>query len=169
MATSIHQPNIQDAEIPDGSTNRIGLVVAEWNRKITLSLENGALDILNKSGLKPENLYQLWVPGSYELISGAQMLLENKAIDGVICLGCVIQGETPHFDFICNAVSNSLAQLTIQYVKPIVFGVLTTLTLEQAKDRSGGKHGNKGEEAALTALKMIQIKNNLVKNRPFQH
>ena len=165
MATALQNNGMINSEIPDGSSFRVGLVVAEWNRDITLNLEKGALEILAKSGIKSENLYHIQVPGSYELISGAQMLLENKVIDTVICLGCVIRGETAHFDFICSAVSQGLASLNIQYIKPIIFGVLTTENLKQAQERAGGSLGNKGEEAALTALKMVHLKSQIVKNK----
>jgi 6,7-dimethyl-8-ribityllumazine synthase len=156
-------PLLEISSVPDGSTFRVGLVIAEWNLEITKSLEKGALSILDKSGLKKENLYQVWVPGSYELIAASQLILENKVVDAVICLGAVIRGETPHFEYICNAVSLSLAQISIKYIKPVIFGVLTTENMEQAKERSGGKYGNKGEDSALTALKMIQLKHDLAK------
>jgi 6,7-dimethyl-8-ribityllumazine synthase len=97
------------------------------------------------------------VPGSYELTLGALNILEAQQTDAVICLGCVIQGETPHFTFICDAVANGIMQLNLTYKKPVIFGVLTTIDQQQAIDRSGGKHGNKGDEAAFTALKMIEL------------
>jgi len=100
------------------------------------------------------------VPGTFELTLGAQLMAE-KEVDAVICLGCVIQGETPHFDYICQGVTQGITQLNMNYNIPIVFGVLTTNTLEQAQDRSGGKHGNKGDEAAITAIKMVQLKRDL--------
>jgi len=165
MSTPLQASPIPIESIPDGSTYRLGLVVAEWNQEITAVLEYGALEILLKSGVKKENLFHLQVPGSYELVSGAQLILENRPVDAVICLGCVIQGETPHFDFICQAVSNGLISLTLKYNKPVIFGVLTTLNLDQAKERSGGKYGNKGEEGALTALKMIKAGHTLLKNK----
>lgn len=112
-------------------------------------------------GALPENILQFTVPGSFELTSGADLLLQNKNLDAVICLGCVIQGETKHFDFICDAVANGITNVSIKYNKPVIFGVLTTDNLQQAKDRSGGVHGNKGEEAAVTAILMADLQNAL--------
>jgi 6,7-dimethyl-8-ribityllumazine synthase len=133
----------------------IGIVVAEWHSEITNALLNGALEALSLAHVKPENIHILKVPGTYELTYGAVKTIDKHKPDAVVCLGCVIQGETRHFDFICNAVANGLMQLNIHYKIPVTFGVLTTGTLEQAQDRSGGKHGNKGFEAGLTALKSI--------------
>lgn len=163
MSTPLNSQEKEMVQIPDGSGSRMGLVVAEWNQEITGKLEEGAIQVLHKSGVKDDSLFHLRVPGSFELVSGAQMILENRGVDGVICLGCVIRGETPHFDYICQAVSNGIMSLTLKYNKPIIFGVLTTENLLQAQDRSGGKYGNKGEEAAITALKMILVKNQLLK------
>lgn len=136
---------------------KFGIVVAQWNAEITGALLSGAVDGLLKHGANEEDIQVIEVPGSYELISGADILLRNNEIDTVICLGCVIQGETRHFDFICDAVANGIANVSIKYNKPVVFGVLTTDNQQQALDRSGGKHGNKGEEAAITAIQMGHI------------
>ncbi len=155
----------EEESLPDGAEASIGLVVSEWNSTITHNLAEGATNLLTKSGVLPKNLHILYVPGSYELIAGAQIILNHKEVGSVICLGCVIRGETSHFDFICQAVSQGLANLTIRYAKPVIFGVLTTENMEQALDRSGGKLGNKGEEAAYTALKMIDIKEKFLNNR----
>jgi 6,7-dimethyl-8-ribityllumazine synthase len=108
-------------------------------------------------GVLEENICSVQVPGSFELSSGADILLSSKMLDAVICLGCVVQGETPHFTFICNAVANGLVNVSIKHNKPVIFGVLTTDNQQQAKDRSGGKHGNKGEEAAVTAIIMANV------------
>ena len=140
---------------------KIGIVVSEWNPEVTEKLFEGACKTLISSGVKKENILKKYVPGSFELILGAQLLGKTKKMDAVICLGCVIQGETRHFDFICEAVANGIMKLNIKYNKPFIFGVLTTDNLQQAKDRSGGKHGNKGVEAAVTAIKMVAFKNNL--------
>lgn len=140
---------------------KVGIVVAEWNTAITSSLLNGAVKFLKDSGVKPDNIFVHHVPGSFELTLGAQWLAEQKKYDAVIALGCVIQGETKHFDFICAAVANGITEVGLKYNKPVVFGVLTTNTLQQAKDRSGGKHGNKGTEAAATALKMALLQRTL--------
>lgn len=148
-------------KIPDAADMKFAIVVAEWNSQVTDNLLKGALDTLLMYGAKQKNLIITHVPGSFELTAGARLFAENKKIDAVICLGCVIQGETRHFDFICNAVSIGLTQLSVQYKKPFIFGVLTTGNLQQALDRAGGKHGNKGEEAAVTAIKMVQLTRDL--------
>ena len=140
--------------IPSAASHNFGIIVASWNLDVTGNLYKGAYDALLKHGTLEENILSLEVAGSFELISAADILLSKKDIDAVICLGCVIQGETKHFDFICNAVANGLANVGLKYTKPVIFGVLTTDNLQQALDRAGGKHGNKGEEAAITAIKM---------------
>ncbi len=143
---------------------KIAIVYADWNEEITSALVFGAKDTLFKHGLKEKNLIVYSVPGSYELPMGAQYLLANNYdIDAVICIGCVIQGETRHFDFICDAVANGIMNVAIKYEKPVVFGVLTTNNYEQAKDRSGGKHGNKGDEAAITAIQMAALRKKMWK------
>lgn len=136
---------------------KFGIVVAQWNAKITGALLTGAVDGLLKHGANEADIQVIEVPGSYELISGADMVLRDEEIDAVICLGCVIQGETRHFDFICDAVATGIANVSIKYNKPVIFGVLTTDNMQQALDRAGGKHGNKGEEAAITAIQMSHI------------
>ena len=147
-------------EIPSGKDYSIGIVVAQWNAEITGALYNGACSALLKNGVLEENIFTVQVPGSFELTSGADILLSSKVLDAVICLGCVIQGETPHFTFICNAVANGLVNVSIKHNKPVIFGVLTTDNQQQAKDRAGGKHGNKGEEAAVTAIMMAEVQAN---------
>lgn len=144
-----------DTNINDISNNKFGIVVSEWNSEITEALFSGAVETLLQNGAKKENIIRKTVPGSYELTLGAQWLARENNIDAVICLGCVIQGETPHFDYICQAVANGITNVAIKYEKPIIFGVLTTLNIQQALDRAGGKHGNKGDEAAATAIKML--------------
>ena len=136
---------------------KFSIVVSQWNAQVTGALLNGAIDGILKNGGLQADIDVIEVPGSYELISGADIVLRNKDIDAVICLGCVIQGETRHFDFICDAVANGISNVAIKYNKPVIFGVLTTDNLEQALDRAGGKHGNKGEEAAITAIQMAHI------------
>lgn len=143
---------------------RVGIIVSEWHSEITEALYDGAFKALIKNGVKEKNIIKKYVPGSFELTLGAQLLADSKKTDAVICLGCVIQGETKHFDFICDAVANGISHLNMKYNKPIVFGILTTDNLRQAQERSGGKHGNKGIEAGITALKMVQLKNELKKN-----
>jgi 6,7-dimethyl-8-ribityllumazine synthase len=148
----------EGAKIPTGEKMRIGIVVSEWNTAITGALLDGAIKTLLTNKVKKDNIIIHYVPGSFELTLGAQFLCEDKKIDAVICLGCVIQGETRHFDFICDAVANGVTNVSLKYNKPVVFGVLTPNTLKQAQERAGGKHGNKGDEAAVTALKMIAFK-----------
>lgn len=140
--------------INDISGSRFGIVVSEWNSEITEALYAGAVETLLQNGASKDNIIKKNVPGSFELTLGAQWLAKEN-IDAVICLGCVIQGETPHFDYICQAVANGITNVGLKYDKPVIFGVLTTLTLQQALDRAGGKHGNKGDEAAATAIKML--------------
>lgn len=137
---------------------KVGIVVSEWNSQITDALFSGAYQTLLKQGIKKENIIKSKVPGSFELTMGAQWLSEKEELDGVITLGCVIQGETPHFDFICSAVAHGITNVSLKYNKPVIFGVLTTNTMQQALDRAGGKYGNKGEEAADTLVKMILLK-----------
>ncbi len=150
--------------IPNGAKGmKFGIVVSEWNTEITEALYQGAINTLMNYGAANKNIIRKNVPGSYELTLGAQYFTEYTKVDVVICLGCVIQGETRHFDFICNAVANGLTNLSIKYNTPIIFGVLTPNTLQQAKDRSGGKHGNKGDEAAITAIKMVALKKEFTK------
>ncbi len=140
--------------LPNAGPFRFGIVVSEWNAEITSALLSGAQEALSKAGALAANIDILTVPGSYELTAGASLFLQQHKTDVVICLGCVIQGETRHFDFICQAVAIGLTELTIKYNKPVVFGVLTTDNSDQAKERAGGKYGNKGFEAGITAVKM---------------
>lgn len=138
-------------------SKRFAIVVAEWNSEITESLYSGALDTLIKHGVAQNQIEKILVPGSFELCLGAQWQAERANIDAVICIGCVVQGDTKHFDFICDAVAHGITQVSLKYNKPVIFGVLTTNTMEQAFDRAGGKHGNKGDEAAITAIKMLCV------------
>jgi 6,7-dimethyl-8-ribityllumazine synthase len=137
------------------SSKKFAIVVAEWNEEITEALYEGAMEGLLNNGVKKTNIIRKNVPGTFELSLGALWMAEKKQIDAVICLGCVIQGETPHFDYICQAVSYGITEASLKTKKPVIFGVLTTLNNKQALERAGGKYGNKGEEAALTALKML--------------
>lgn len=134
---------------------QFGIVVAEWNETITGSLLEAAIETLLEQGTKRSNIKVHYVPGTFELSLGSQFLAQQDTIDAVISLGCVIQGETRHFDFICDAVAQGITSVALKYNKPVIFGVLTTDTMQQALDRAGGKHGNKGEEAAITAVKML--------------
>lgn len=150
-----------DAEkVPSAAEMRFGLVVSEWNSEITSALAEGAVSTLKKHGAADENVLVKYVPGSFELPLGAQFFAEMENVDAVIMIGCVIQGETRHFDYICDGVTQGAVQLNLKYNKPFIFGVLTTNDEQQAKDRAGGKHGNKGDEAAITAIKMVYLKQN---------
>ncbi len=144
-------------QVSDAKDFKFGIVVSQWNAQITGALLNGTVQGLLKHNTQEENIELVEVPGSYELISGADILLRDQTFDAIICLGCVIQGETRHFDFICDAVANGIANVALKYNKPVIFGVLTTDNLQQAEERAGGKHGNKGEEAAITAIQMANI------------
>lgn len=150
--------DFSDTTIPPAKGYRFGIVVSEWNTEITESLYEGAVQTLLAHGAEEAAITRINVPGSFELTAGAGMLAEKGGYDAIICLGCVIQGETRHFDFICDAVANGLTQLTIKYNKTFVFGVLTPNTMQQALERAGGKHGNKGDEAAVTAIKMAALR-----------
>ena len=144
--------------VPSAENMRFGIVVSEWNIEITSALANGAVQVLKKHGATDDNIQVKFVPGSFELPLGAQYFAEMENVDAVILLGCVIQGETRHFDYICAGVTQGTMDLNLKYNKPFIFGVLTTQNLQQAKDRAGGRLGNKGDEAAVTAIKMVRLK-----------
>ena len=162
MATADN--NLSDYDInsvPDASKMVFGIVVSEWNEKITKGLLNGAYTTLLKHGATESNITVKFIPGAFELPLGAQIFYEKTNVDSVICLGIVIQGETKHFDFVCEGTALGIKDVALKYNKPTIFGVLTDNTLQQAIDRSGGKHGNKGEEAAVTAIKMVDFQKNI--------
>ena len=157
MATALS--NLSDfnpAEVPSGKNHKIALVVAEWNKQITENLFLGAKEALVACGVEEQHILRSNVPGSFELVFGAKKALEQE-VDAVIVIGSVIQGETKHFDFVCQGVTQGIVSLNLSSNRPVVFCVLTDNTLQQAIDRSGGQHGNKGVEAAVTALKMIAL------------
>lgn len=159
MATELNNLSSYDPKlVPSGNGKRIGIVVSEWNSSVTENLLRGATDTLLKFGVSTDDIVIERVPGSFELTYGAKVLTESGNVDCVIILGCVIQGETPHFTFVCNSVTEGATQLNLTQNVPVIFGLLTTNTLDQAKARAGGRHGNKGDEAAITALKMIALK-----------
>lgn len=143
--------------VPDATEMRFGVVVSDWNKEVTWALLDGAVNTLKKHGAKEKNIVVKHVPGSFELTLGAQLLAEYDDLDAIICLGCVIQGETPHFTYICQGVTQGITQLNMEYNLPFIFGVLTTLDQQQAIDRAGGRLGNKGDEAAVTAIKMAAL------------
>jgi 6,7-dimethyl-8-ribityllumazine synthase len=155
----------EGSDVPDASSMKFGIVWAEWNHTITHGLMKGAYDTLVKHGAKPENIITKTVPGAFELTLGGQYMAEYGQVDAIICIGCVIQGDTKHFDFICDAVAKGITNLNMRYGKPFIFGVLTVNTQQQAEDRTGGKHGNKGDEAAVTAIKMLGMKNSFEANK----
>ena len=158
MASSLHNLSDYDTQsVPDASNMCFGIVVAEWNKEITGALLRGAVDTLEKHGALPENIHVKTVPGSFELVYGARQMSLNGNYDAVIILGCVIRGETPHFDYICQGVTYGIARLNTTSEIPIIFGLLTTENLQQAKDRSGGRLGNKGDECAVDAIKMAKF------------
>lgn len=159
MATEFKNLSSYDSEaVPNGKGKRVAIVVSEWNRAITGNLLKGAYNTLVKFGVDSNDIIIEYVPGSYELTFGAKVMIEKANVDSVIVLGCVIQGETPHFTFVCDSVTEGTTQLNLNSDIPVIFGLLTTNTQEQAIARSGGRHGNKGDEAAITALKMIALK-----------
>jgi 6,7-dimethyl-8-ribityllumazine synthase len=144
--------------VPDASGMRFGIVVSEWNQAITERLLEGACDTLERHGAKLENIHIDRVPGSFELTFGARRLAESGKFDAILVIGCVIRGDTPHFDYICAGVTHGITELNLRYAIPFIFGVLTTDTKEQAEVRAGGRYGNKGDEAAVTAIKMVTKK-----------
>lgn len=159
MATALKNlSHYDDQNIPSAESMQFGIVVAEWNAHITHALYEGCYDTLLKHGAKPENIRTVQVPGSFELPAGARILNGQHNPDAVICLGCVIKGETSHNEYINQAVANGLMQLSLATGKPFIFGLLTTNDEQQALDRAGGKHGNKGVEAAVTAIRMAALK-----------
>ncbi len=148
-------------EFSSAQNTRIGIVVSEWNDRITDSLLKGAQECLLEHGIKEENILVKHVPGSFELPLGAKWMLEHSSVDAVICIGCVIQGETRHFEFISQAVADGIMNVGLEFSKPVIFSVLTCNTMEQAEDRAGGKHGNKGVEGAVSCLKMLALSENI--------
>lgn len=162
MATALKNLSEFDPQsLPDATDMHFGIVVADWNPEVTHALYQGCYDTLIGQGARPEHIHTAQVPGSFELPVAARMLANRYKLDAVVCLGCVIRGETSHNEYINQSVATGLTQLGIATGKPFIFGVLTPNTLEQALDRAGGKHGNKGVEAAVTALRMAALKREL--------
>jgi len=163
MATRLK--NLSDfdpASLPSGKDYVFSLIVSEWNPEVTLSLAAAARDTLLNAGAVEENILMYMVPGSFELPLAAAWAAEDAEVHAILCLGCIIQGETRHFEFISQAVAQGITRVSLDTHVPVIFGVLTTDTLEQAQDRSGGKHGNKGVEAAVAALKMLALQQELL-------
>ena len=158
MATALSNLSDYNAEdVPNANGLRIGLIVSQWNKEITHSLYKGAVETLISHGVKDQDIITFNVPGSFELPFGASKMIDKHAPDAVIVIGSVIQGETKHFDFVCQATAQGVMDLNIQTQTPVIFCVLTDNTLQQAQDRSGGKHGNKGVEAAVAAIQMATL------------
>jgi 6,7-dimethyl-8-ribityllumazine synthase len=164
MATEHHNLSFfNPKDVPNGARFKIGIVVSEWNSEITLNLLSGAKQTLLEFGVLDENIIIHFVPGTFELALGVQFLFENTEIDSAIAIGVVIQGETRHFDFVCNGATQGIMDVSLKYNKHISFCVLTDLNIQQSIDRSGGKHGNKGIECAIATLKMIQLQKTISK------
>lgn len=161
MSTIDHIQSLHHSPVPSGEGLHIGIAVAEWNDSITEPLLEGALEVLRRQRVKKITVFR--VPGAFELVNASARLLEDPCLDAVIAIGCVVRGDTPHFDYICQGVTFGLSQLNAvatpglgERHRPVIFGVLTTETMAQAEDRAGGSLGNKGAEAAETALKMCR-------------
>ncbi|MBN1925143.1 MAG: 6,7-dimethyl-8-ribityllumazine synthase [Prolixibacteraceae bacterium] len=156
--------NLSDYDInsvPSAEKMKFGIVIAEWNYHITSAMAKGAIETLIKHGCKEENIRVKHVPGSFELTLGGQFFAEYTDVDAILLIGSVIKGETPHFDYICQGVTQGATELNMKYNLPVIFGLLTTLNEKQALERAGGKLGNKGDEAAITAIKMIALQQEL--------
>ena len=158
MATQYQNLSDYNPEnVPDASGMRFAIIISEWNPAVTEKLKEGAYNTFLKHGTKPENIRVVYVPGSFELVYATKRIMGSLRPDAIIGLGCVIRGDTPHFDYVCSGVTQGFAQLNAEGDIPCIFGLLTTDTLQQAADRSGGKCGNKGDEAAITAIKMAHL------------
>ena len=156
MATKYHNLSDYDAEsVPDASGMKFGIVVSEWNHGITDALLEGAHSTLIKNGAKEEHIKVAHVPGSFELVYGASLMVKSKQFDAVIAIGCVIKGDTPHFDYICQGVTEGLTRLNAKGKIPVIYGLITVNDMQQALDRAGGALGNKGDECAVAAIKMV--------------
>jgi 6,7-dimethyl-8-ribityllumazine synthase len=147
------------ATIPNAKSFRFGIVVSEWNPEITKNLHKGAMEAFIDCDVKKENIISWEVPGSFELVFGCKKMIESQKVDAIIAIGNVIQGETKHFDFVCEGVTQGIVDLNIKYDVPVIFCVLTDNTKQQSIDRSGGQLGNKGIESAIAAIKMAALKN----------
>lgn len=156
MATCFHNLSDYDFDsVPSAKGMRFGIVVSEWNSNITGALLEGAVQTLTKHGANKEDITVLTVPGSFELVYGAAKMVQCGKMDAVIAIGCVIRGDTPHFDYICQGATQGLADLNAKAEIPVIYGLLTCNEMQQAKDRAGGSLGNKGDECAITAIKMV--------------
>jgi 6,7-dimethyl-8-ribityllumazine synthase len=162
VATSLKNLSAYDKQaIPNGADFQIGIVVSEWNDHITGKLLQGAVDTLLENGVSEQNILIHRVPGAFELPLGAQWLFETSNVGGVIAIGVVIQGETRHFDFVCDGATHGIMNVMLKCDRPVAFCLLTDNTEQQSLDRAGGKHGNKGVECAVTLMKMIALRNSM--------
>ncbi|WP_127139337.1 6,7-dimethyl-8-ribityllumazine synthase [Flagellimonas oceanensis] len=158
MATENKNLSVYDkSKIPNAKNLRFGIVVSEWNDEITEALYQGAEDALLDCGTLPENLIRWDVPGSFELTFGCKKMIQTEKVDAIVAIGSVIRGETSHFDFVCSATAQGIKDLNVAYDVPVIFCVLTDDNIEQSRARSGGKHGNKGTEAAIVAIQMAVL------------
>lgn len=158
MATAYHNLSEYDINsVPSAEGMKFGIVVSEWNENITAALLHGAEETLKRHGAKPEDIQVCTVPGSFELVYGASRFVKSGSVDAVIALGCVVRGDTPHFDYVCAGATQGIAALNTEGTIPVIFGLITTDTMQQAEDRAGGIHGNKGDECAITAIKMVNF------------
>lgn len=164
MATNLHNLSEYDIQsVPSAEGMKFGIVVSEWNHHITGALMKGAEATLLRHGVREEDILTMTVPGSFELVFGAAQMAKSKKVDAVIAIGCVIRGDTPHFDYICEGTTQGLAELNTTGDVPVIYGLLTCNNLQQAQDRSGGVLGNKGDECAVTAIKMVDYRNKISK------
>lgn len=158
MASSLKNLSDYDPKkVPTAEEMSFGIVVSEWNNNVTDELLDGAVEALIKHGAKKSNIHICHVPGSFELVFAAKMMAKRHELDAVICLGSVIRGDTPHFDYVCSGTTQGIMQLNVDFDIPFIFGLLTTDNLQQALDRCGGRLGNKGTECAITAIKMAEL------------
>lgn len=157
MSTELRAEHKPETPLPKIKDLKVGIVVAEWNSHITNALRDGALEVFKREGYPEENIIVRYVPGSVELTFGAACMIQDTKVDAVIVFGCVIRGGTPHFDYVCDSVTQGITTLNANGDIPVIFGVLTTDNEEQALERAGGKLGNKGSEAAEAAIKMVNF------------
>ena len=164
MATAYHNLSEYDFDsVPNAENMRFGILVSEWNYNITGSLLAGAVKTLQTHGAKEENILVKHVPGSFELTFGASQMIKSGKVDAVIAIGCVVRGDTPHFDYVCAGTTQGIAHLNATTDIPVIYGLITTNNMQQAEDRAGGCLGNKGDECAVAAIKMVHLKQELKK------
>ena len=169
MATAYHHLSDYDASsVPSAAGMRIGIVVADWNDRFTYAMADAAIETLELHGVAHDDILVKHVPGSFELVYGATWMVEHTEVDAVIAIGCVIRGDTPHFDYICQGTTQGLAELNLRCKMPVIYGLLTCNNNEQAEARTGGMLGNKGTECAVTAIKMVAYGQGETKNHQHQ-